>query len=122
MLLEERQAKAELVVVDVMKGEHKEPAHLARQPFGQIPAFEDGDLRLYESRAILRYLDETLPGTPLTPKDPKGRALMEQWISVETSTFGIGLSSSMPRRAPGEASPRSPSASSGRTAGAATRC
>ncbi|HEU4412085.1 MAG TPA: glutathione binding-like protein [Polyangiaceae bacterium] len=86
-LLDEKGAKADMVVVDLMKGEHKQPPHLARQPFGQIPAIEDGDLRLYESRAILRYLDETLPGPTLTPKDAKGRALMEQWISVETSNF-----------------------------------
>ncbi|MCU0684811.1 MAG: glutathione S-transferase N-terminal domain-containing protein [Polyangiaceae bacterium] len=87
MLLEERHAKADFVLVDLMKGEHKGPAHLERQPFGQIPVLEDGDLRLYESRAILRYLDETLPGAALTPRDPKGRAMMEQWISVETSNF-----------------------------------
>jgi glutathione S-transferase len=86
-LLEEKGAKADLVVVDIMKGEGKQPAHLARQPFGQVPAIEDGDFRVYESRAILRYLDETLPGPALSPRDPKGRALMEQWISVETSNF-----------------------------------
>lgn len=86
-LLEEKHAKADFVLVDMMKGEHKSPAFLARQPFGQIPALEDGDFRLHESRAILRYLDETLPGPSLTPKDPKGRAHMEQWISVETSQF-----------------------------------
>ncbi len=86
-VLEEKHAKADFALVDIFKGEHKEAAHLARQPFGQIPAFEDGDVRLFESRAIIRYLDETLPGAALTPKDPKGRALMEQWISVETSNF-----------------------------------
>lgn len=85
--LDEKQAKFELVVVDITTGGHKAPEHLARQPFGQIPAFEDGDFRLYESRAIIRYLDETLPGAALTPKDAKGRALMEQWISIETSNF-----------------------------------
>jgi glutathione S-transferase len=85
--LEEKQAKYELVLVDLMTGAHKAPDHTSRQPFGQVPAIEDGDFRLYESRAIIRYLDETLPGVSLTPKDPKGRALMEQWISVETSNF-----------------------------------
>jgi glutathione S-transferase len=86
-LLEEKGAKADFVLVSLMKGEHKQPAHTARQPFGLVPTIEDGDLRLFESRAILRYLDETVPGPSLTPKDPKGRALMEQWISVETSNF-----------------------------------
>ena len=85
--LHEKQAKFEMVSLDFMKGEHKTPAHVARQPFGQMPAIEDGDFTLFESRAIIRYLDDTLPGQSLTPKDPKGRAMMEQWISVESADF-----------------------------------
>ena len=86
-LLAEKGQEAEFVLVDIMKGEGKQPAHLARQPFGQIPAIDDDGFVLYESRAIIRYLDERLPGPSLTPKDLKARALMEQWISVETSNF-----------------------------------
>jgi glutathione S-transferase len=85
--LAEKQAKFDFVLVDLMTGAHKKPDHLARQPFGQIPALEDGDFSLYESRAIIRYLDETLPGQALRPKDARGRAIMEQWMSVETSNF-----------------------------------
>jgi glutathione S-transferase len=85
--LAEKQAKFEFVTVDLMTGEHKKPEHMARQPFGQVPAIADGDFVLYESRAIIRYLDETLPGQSLTPREPKARALMEQWMSVETSNF-----------------------------------
>jgi len=85
--LAEKGHQAEFVMVDIMKGEAKQPAHLAHQPFAKVPAFEDHNFKLYESRAIIRYLDETLPGAALTPKDPKGRALMEQWISIETSNF-----------------------------------
>jgi len=84
MTLAEKQAKYEMVTLDFMKGEHKSPAHLARQPFGQMPALEDGDLTLFESRAMMRYIDETVPGQALTPKDPKTRALMNQWWSVES--------------------------------------
>lgn len=47
-----------LVMVDLMKGEHKQPGHLEKQPFGQIPFLVDGDVHLYESRAIIRYLNE----------------------------------------------------------------
>jgi len=72
-------------LVDFAKGEHKQPEHMARQPFGQVPALDDG-FPLYESRAMMRYIDEKA-GNPLTPKDPKQRAMMEQWISVETSNF-----------------------------------
>jgi glutathione S-transferase len=85
--LAEKGAQADFVLVDIMKGDAKKPEHLARQPFGQVPAFEDGDFKLYESRAIIRYLDETLPGTALRPADAKGRAKMEQFISVEQSNF-----------------------------------
>lgn len=76
----------ELVLVDIMKGEHKGPAHVARQPFGQLPAIEDDDFKMFESRAIARYIDDKAGGK-LTPKDPKAKAKMEQWISVETSDF-----------------------------------
>lgn len=74
-------------VVDMAKGQHKSPEHVARQPFGQVPVLEDGDFRLYESRAICRYLDAVLPGPALCPSDPKDRARMEQWVSIETSNF-----------------------------------
>jgi glutathione S-transferase len=91
MTLEENGAPYEIVPVDLMKGEHKQPAHLARQPFGQIPALTDGDFTLYESRAMARYVDETR-GAKLTPKDAKKKALVEQWISLETSTFTSEIS------------------------------
>jgi glutathione S-transferase len=86
-LLHEKGQKADFITVDIMKGDHKNPDHMARQPFGQIPAIDDDGFVLYESRAIIRYLDETLPGPKLTPGDAKGRGLMEQWMSVETSNF-----------------------------------
>lgn len=76
----------ELNVVELSKGEHKQEPHLARQPFGQIPVIDDGDFRLFESRAIARYLDEKA-GSTLTPKTLRERALMNQWQSVEQSNF-----------------------------------
>ncbi|HZI12743.1 MAG TPA: glutathione S-transferase N-terminal domain-containing protein [Myxococcus sp.] len=86
--LAEKGQEAQFVLVDLAKGEQKQPAHLARQPFGVIPAFEDDDgFMFYESRAIIRYLDRKLPGNPLTPANLKAYALMEQYISVEQSNF-----------------------------------
>lgn len=85
--LAEKGQEAQFVLVDLMKGEHKQPAHVARQPFGVIPAFEDDGGMLYESRAIMRYLDRKLPGTSLTPTNPREYGLMEQYISVEQSYF-----------------------------------
>ncbi len=83
----EKNAKFDFVVLDFMKGEHKSPEHIARQPFGVVPSLDDDGFALYESRAICRYLDETLPGAKLTPSTAKERGLMEQWISVEQSYF-----------------------------------
>lgn len=63
-------------------GEHKQPEHLARHPFGRIPAFEHDGFALYESQAIIRYLDETFPSPPLTPGNPQARARMNQVIGI----------------------------------------
>jgi glutathione S-transferase len=86
MTLAETNQAHEFVLVDFAKGEHKQPPHTNRQPFGQVPALEDGDFALYESRAICRYLNDKVNG-PLVPSDLRDRARMEQWISVETSNF-----------------------------------
>ncbi|MDP2313186.1 MAG: glutathione S-transferase N-terminal domain-containing protein [Pseudomonadota bacterium] len=80
----------DLVVIDLAKGEHKSPEHVARQPFGQVPALEEDGWRLYESRAIIRYLDTVLSGPALIPSDARGVARMEQWISVESANFTPG--------------------------------
>jgi glutathione S-transferase len=83
--LHETATPFDFVLVDFAKGEHKQSEHLARQPFGQVPALDDGFM-LYESRAMMRYIDDKT-GHTLTPADPQQRAMMEQWISVETSNF-----------------------------------
>jgi len=82
----ENGASFEIKTVDLRKGEHKQPEHLARQPFGQIPAVVDGDFTIYESRGIARYVDNTRGGK-MTPQDPKARGLMDQWISLEQGTI-----------------------------------
>jgi glutathione S-transferase len=76
----------EFTLVDLATGQHKQPEHLARQPFGQVPAIEDNGFQMYESRAICRYIDEKTRNS-LRPDDMAGRARMEQWMSVETSNF-----------------------------------
>jgi len=55
---------------------------LERQPFGLVPAFEHDGFRLYEARAIARYIDEAFAGPALQPDSAQGRARMEQAISV----------------------------------------
>jgi glutathione S-transferase len=86
MTLAETKLPYEFVTVDFTKNEHKQEPHLSRQPFGLVPAIDDGGFAFYESRAICRYLNEKAGGN-LVPTDIQGRALMEQWISIETSSF-----------------------------------
>ena len=63
----------------------KQPAHLALQPFGQIPTYEDGDLALFESGAILLHIAERHPG--LLPADADGRARAIAWMFAAVSTM-----------------------------------
>ncbi|HPH64509.1 MAG TPA: glutathione binding-like protein [Kofleriaceae bacterium] len=84
--LAETNTPYEFTLVDFAKGEHKAAAHLARQPFGQVPAINDDGFALYESRAIIRYINDKAGGN-LVPTNPQQRALMDQWMSVETSNF-----------------------------------
>jgi glutathione S-transferase len=86
MTLAETGTPYEMTVVDFGKNEHKQQPHTSRQPFGQIPAIDDDGFVFYESRAICRYINDKVKGS-LVPADIKGRAMMEQWISVETSNF-----------------------------------
>lgn len=79
----EKAATIELITIDLLTGEHKQPPHLARHPFGVIPVLEHDDFQLIESRAIIRYLDAVLPGPSLVPADPRARARMDQWLSVD---------------------------------------
>lgn len=58
------------------------PELLAQHPFGKIPTLRHGDVSLFETFAIGRYLDETFDGPALQPADPAGRARMTQWISA----------------------------------------
>lgn len=67
--------------VNIAPGAHKEADHMARHPWGRVPALEHGDVRLHESEAIVQYFDEAFGGRQLMPTDPYQRALVTQWIS-----------------------------------------
>jgi glutathione S-transferase len=62
----------------------KAPAHLKRNPFGQIPTYEEGDLTLFESGAIVFHIAERFPG--LLPKDADARARAIMWMFAALST------------------------------------
>jgi glutathione S-transferase len=55
---------------------------LAINPFGKVPGFRHGDVTLFETAAIARYVDEVFDGPGLMPPDAAGRALVTQWISA----------------------------------------
>jgi glutathione S-transferase len=62
----------------------REPAHLARHPFGQIPTYEEGDLAFFESGAIVLHVAERHAG--LLPDDPKRRANAISWMFAALNT------------------------------------
>lgn len=82
LALAEKGVAYRLVPVDVFAPGGPLAEHLARQPFGKIPALAHGDVALYETVAILRYIDEAFEGPPLQPDDPPGRARMTQVLSI----------------------------------------
>ena len=64
--------------------EMKQPAHRALQPFGQIPTYEEGDLALFESGAIVLHVAGRHPG--LLPGDANGRARAIAWMFAAVGT------------------------------------
>jgi glutathione S-transferase len=82
LALEEKQVKYHLVEVDVFAETGVPQEHLKRHPFGRIPAFEHGDFHLYETGAIVGYIDDAFPGCKLQPTDPRARAKVNQIVGI----------------------------------------
>lgn len=72
-------ADVEIIDVDVFSGGTKTAEYLRINPNGKVPAFVDGDLYLFESRAINAYLASLDPDRRLYPEEPKKRAIVDQW-------------------------------------------
>jgi glutathione S-transferase len=70
--------ECEIVPVDLIKGEQRKPEFLAINPLGRVPVLVDGDLKLWESHAILAYLGEKTG--KLWPQTPAGRADALRWL------------------------------------------
>ena len=64
--------------------EMKQPAHSALHPFGQIPTYEEGDLTLFESGAIILHLAERHPGLLPDDADARSRAIMWMFAALNT--------------------------------------
>jgi glutathione S-transferase len=90
MLLAEKQfSDFKQVPVNVLTGEPRQAEHLARHPFGKVPVLEHDGLRILETAAIARYLNDVLPGPSLIPATPQARALMDMVIGLVDS-YGYG--------------------------------
>jgi glutathione S-transferase len=84
----------EVVPADVIKGSHKTPDFVSKSLFTRVPCLEDGDLVLFESRAIGKYLAEKYKDVPprLTLGDDasaKEKAIWEMWFLVEVEEYNM---------------------------------
>lgn len=80
----------EYVEVDLAGGQHKQPAFLAKNPFGQIPVIEDGDVTLADSNAILVYLEGRYAPGQWLPCEPLAAAQVQRWLSVAAGPLAFG--------------------------------
>ena len=80
MVLEEKSLGYRLSPIE--PGTLQSPSHLARHPFGKMPVLDHGQYRLYETQAILRYLDRVAPAPSLTPENPQAAGLMDQLLNI----------------------------------------
>jgi glutathione S-transferase len=78
--LQELDVPFETVTVNMMAGENRSPEFLKINPAGKLPVLVDGDITLIESVAIVMYLADKFSDRGLTPKDPKRRAELDQWL------------------------------------------
>ncbi|KAK1648499.1 hypothetical protein QYE76_066304 [Lolium multiflorum] len=81
--LEEAGAEYELVPMSRSGGDHRQPEHLARNPFGEIPVLEDGDLTLYQSRAIARHILRKYKPELLRSDNLQESAMVDVWVDVD---------------------------------------
>jgi glutathione S-transferase len=80
LALAEKGVAHDLVSVGI--DEFRSETHLARHPFGKIPAFEHDGFMLYETQAIMRYVDEAFPAAPLQPIEVHPFARMNQIMGI----------------------------------------
>ncbi|KAJ4749960.1 Glutathione S-transferase [Rhynchospora pubera] len=85
--LEEVGAEYELVPVNLLADEHKKPEFLAINPFGQVPVLEDGDVVLFESRTIARYVLRKFNSDLLKDSSLVDSAMIDLWVDVEANQY-----------------------------------
>jgi len=82
----------ESIELDLRQRANRTPEFLARNPFGQVPVIEDGEVTLADSNAILVYLNERYAADPARwmPRDPVGAARVQRWFSVAAGPLAYG--------------------------------
>ena len=78
----EKGIAVEEIDVDMVAGAHRAPEYRKLNPYGRVPTLDDDGFVLYESTAILNYLEATHPKPALVPADPKGRALVDMHVKL----------------------------------------
>jgi glutathione S-transferase len=101
-MLEELGQPFELVVLDMKKGEQREPPYLAINPMGKVPAVKHGDTIITESAAICTYLADEFPAAKLAPSigDP-ARGTYLRWMFFHGSAFEPAVIDHALKREPG---------------------
>ena len=82
VLAEKGATEFKQVQLNVLKGDPKTPEHVERHPFGKVPVLDHEGMRILETTAIARYLNDVLPGKSLIPSTPKDRARMDMIIGL----------------------------------------
>src|SRR5712691_12119175 len=86
LLIAENGIKCDEEMIDILKGAHYQEPYASLNPNRLVPMLEDGDLRLTESSAILKYLADKV-GSPAYPKDLKQRAKVNEMMDWLNSNF-----------------------------------
>ena len=84
-LLDAKGVEHDQVPVNVLEGETELPEHLDRHPFGKVPVFDHDGLRIIETGAICRYIDDVFPGDSFIPDNPVDRARMDMVLGIVDS-------------------------------------
>jgi glutathione S-transferase len=93
LALEHKALPYELKILSFSAGDTRKPEFIALNPRHQVPVLVDGDFVLWESNAIVEYLDEAFPGrgAPLFPGDAKTRAIIRRFIEEVDNYYGKAI-------------------------------
>jgi glutathione S-transferase len=101
--------EVELSLVDLPKGEQRQPPHLQRNPNGRVPVLDDDGFLLWESRAIAQYLADRTPGQTLYPENARARADVNRWLFWDAAhlsqAMGVLVFERMVKRITGRGEP-----------------